>query len=119
MPGTSSPPVVSLWEAVQELLYEVQTCDSLAGRNGGHPEGEEFVGSYTIASGRWHALLRAYQNVQDAGVKHVRPAMAAQARGEWSTTPLRTIAGWIESALWLVEHYASEAADRVNQWRTS
>jgi hypothetical protein len=33
--------------------------------------------------------------------------------------PLRWLAGLTEAALWTVEHYASEAADRLNQWRTS
>lgn len=32
---------------------------------------------------------------------------------------MRCLAARLEAALWLVEHYASEAADRLNQWRIS
>jgi hypothetical protein len=73
---------VELWEAVERLLYEIQTCDHLATKNGDHPNGEEFVGSYTISSGLWHGVLREYQNVQAAGVELVKPILAAGAPSE-------------------------------------
>lgn len=77
--AASRPDVVLLWEAVQELYKALQVCDHLATKDGGHPEGEEFTASYTIASGHWHAVLREMQNVSHASVLYVRPAMALEA----------------------------------------